>query len=104
MASISTSALRQAGRLCRTTAASPLRRLPTAPRVIAGPIQQFTQRRNVSETRQDHAQVNVDTAIKLDKKDFIDQSPDGSNVVVSPMAEVLKQVTTMEEGQRPIYL
>ncbi|EEY14232.1 cysteine desulfurase [Verticillium alfalfae VaMs.102] len=104
MASISTSALRQAGRLCRTTAASPLRRLPTAPRIIAGPIQQFTQRRNVSETRQDHAQVNVDTAIKLDKKDFIDQSPDGSNVVVSPMAEVLKQVTTMEEGQRPIYL
>ncbi|KAM0333098.1 hypothetical protein ACHAQA_001756 [Verticillium albo-atrum] len=105
MASISTSALRQAGRLCRTTAASPLRRIPTAPRIISAPALQLAQqRRYVSETRKDHAQVNVDTAIKLDKKDFIDQSPDGSNVVVSPMAEVLKQVTTMEEGQRPIYL
>ncbi|KAM0287496.1 hypothetical protein ACHAQH_000450 [Verticillium albo-atrum] len=104
MASISKSALRQAGRLCRTTATTPLRRIPIAPRIVSGPVQQLSQRRYVSETRKDHAQVNVDTAIKLDKKDFIDQSPDGSNVVVSPMAEVLKQVTTMEDGQRPIYL
>uniref|UniRef100_L2FV52 cysteine desulfurase n=1 Tax=Colletotrichum fructicola (strain Nara gc5) TaxID=1213859 RepID=L2FV52_COLFN len=110
MASITTNALRQAGRLCRhsTFSATPSRGLSSLSRVATAPAQRLShQRRYVSETKRGNAQVNVETAIKLDKKDFIDvvpQSPDASNVMVSPMAEVLKQVTTMEEGQRPIYL
>ncbi|RDA92501.1 hypothetical protein CP533_4192 [Ophiocordyceps camponoti-saundersi (nom. inval.)] len=60
----------------------------------------------VSETRQDNA--NVETAIKLDKQDFANIPPPQmggpSNATVSPMAEILKQATVMEEGQRPIYL
>ncbi|RCI12830.1 hypothetical protein L249_0979 [Ophiocordyceps polyrhachis-furcata BCC 54312] len=60
----------------------------------------------VSESRQDNA--NVETAIKLDKQDFADIPPPQmggpSNATVSPMAEILKQATVMQEGQRPIYL
>ncbi|RDA87170.1 hypothetical protein CP532_4294 [Ophiocordyceps camponoti-leonardi (nom. inval.)] len=60
----------------------------------------------VSESRQDNA--NVETAIKLDKQDFANIPPPQmggpSNATVSPMAEILKQATVMEEGQRPIYL
>ncbi|ROT37744.1 cysteine desulfurase [Sodiomyces alkalinus F11] len=106
MTSLSSSALRQAGRLCRRTAATGTL-ISTTARVANAPLQQVAQRRYVSESRQDNAQVKVDTAIKLNKDDFINvaaQSPDGSNMMVSPMAEVLKQATTMEEGQRPIYL
>ncbi|TDZ27405.1 Cysteine desulfurase [Colletotrichum spinosum] len=112
MASITSSALRQAGRLCHRASVSsiPARGIASVSRVAAspGPAQRLSQqRRCVSETKRDNAQVNVETAIKLDKKDFVDvvpQSPDASNVMVSPMADVLKQVTTLEEGQRPIYL
>ncbi|GJC79438.1 cysteine desulfurase, mitochondrial [Colletotrichum liriopes] len=110
MASITSTAFRQAGRLCRHTTGPgiPSRGISSLSRVATAPAQRLSpQRRYVSETKRDNAQVNVETAIKLDKKDFIDvvpQSPDASNVMVSPMAEVLKQVTTMEEGQRPIYL
>ncbi|KJZ78285.1 Cysteine desulfurase [Hirsutella minnesotensis 3608] len=65
-----------------------------------------TRRRYVTESRQDNAKV--ETAIKLDKKDFADIPPPqmggSSNATVSPMAEILKQAAVMEEGQRPIYL
>lgn len=55
------------------------------------------------------ADAKVETAIRLDKKDFETSglslnAQDGSNAKVSPMADVLKQATLMEEGQRPIYL
>lgn len=106
MRNIPSSALRQAGRLCRRTAVTGTR-IPTTPRVATAPLQNMAQRRYVSESRQDNAQVKVDTAIKLNKDDFVNvaaQSPDGSNVMVSPMAQVLQQATTMDEGQRPIYL
>jgi len=77
--------------------------------VATAPVQRYAvQRRSyVSETKSDQAQVQVDTAIKLDKKDFVNVAPQmggDSNVSVSPMAEVLKNATTMDEGQRPIYL
>ncbi|GJC98417.1 cysteine desulfurase IscS [Colletotrichum higginsianum IMI 349063] len=110
MASITSTAFKQAGRLCRHTTGPGItsRGISSLSRVTTAPAQRVSQqRRYVSETKRDNAQVNVETAIKLDKKDFIDvvpQSPDAPNVMVSPMAEVLKQVTTMEEGQRPIYL
>jgi len=60
----------------------------------------------VTESKPDNARV--ETAIKLDKKDFADIPPPSmdvpSNAKVSPMAEVLKSAAVMEEGQRPIYL
>lgn len=65
----------------------------------------------MSETKKQHAQVNVETAIKLDKKDFMNEKGEmvmpgmGSAVspAGSPVAEVLSQATILE-GQRPIYL
>ena len=109
MASIKcSSALRQAGRL-GFSATAPTRRASAITRVATVPVQRYAvQRRSyVSETKSDQAQVQVDTAIKLDKKDFVNVTPQmggDSNMSVSPMAEVLKNATTMDEGQRPIYL
>lgn len=46
----------------------------------------------MTESKRDHAQVQVETAIRLDKKDFekaglsLNAQQDGSNVHVSPMA------------------
>ncbi|KAK7988771.1 hypothetical protein PG989_009086 [Apiospora arundinis] len=72
-----------------------------------------SRRSYVSETKRDHAQVNIETAIRLDKKDFMNEkgemvmpgpgTPAGASSA-SPVAEVLKGATIMEEGQRPIYL
>uniref|UniRef100_A0A0B7K6W8 cysteine desulfurase n=2 Tax=Bionectria ochroleuca TaxID=29856 RepID=A0A0B7K6W8_BIOOC len=89
----------------RRAAAAPLRRLPAA--TSAAVASRCAARRGyVSESKRDNARV--ETAIKLDKKDFADIPPPSmgapSNVKVSPMAEVLKQAAVMEEGQRPIYL
>ena len=81
----------------------------------------------MTESKQD--QARVETAIKLDKKDFVDVPPPPmgapADATVSPMAgksspyicchdqpltvcpssaEVLKQAAIMEDGQRPIYL
>ncbi|KAH7149607.1 pyridoxal phosphate-dependent transferase [Dactylonectria estremocensis] len=102
--SIASCALRTAGRLGsnpRVTAA-PLRSLSRT--AVIATCQQ--RRRYVSESKRDNAQV--ETAIKLDKKDFVDLPPPSMdaplNAKVSPMAEVLKQAAVMEEGQRPIYL
>lgn len=75
------------------------------------------RRTYVSESKRDNAQVaeaaaKIETAIHLNKKDFehaLTEAKAGSSgstadVLVSPMAEVLKQATVLEEGQRPIYL
>lgn len=107
MASITCStALRQAGRLGLNATA---RRVPAISRAVANPLQRSIQRRTyVSETKSDRAQVSVETAIKLDKNDFVNVaapiSSDGSDLTVSPMAEVLKNASQLDEGQRPIYL
>ncbi|RSM02699.1 Cysteine desulfurase, mitochondrial [Fusarium oligoseptatum] len=102
---IASCALRSAGRVSLTSrarlSAAPLRGLRAAA-VVAN---RTSRRGYVSESKRDNAQV--ETAIKLDKKDFVDISPameTPSNAKVSPMAEVLKQAAVMEEGQRPIYL
>lgn len=81
-------------------------------RVATAATAQISRRSYVSETKRDSAQVGVETAIRLDKKDFMNEKGDlvmpGSgapaNATVSPMAEVLKEATILEEGQRPIYL
>jgi cysteine desulfurase len=109
MAYAASSALKQASRLG-------LRQSLSAPSARAVPVlSRFagaSRRGYVTETKQHHAQVNVETAIKLDKKNFLNENGElmmpgagaPANATVSPMAEVLKEATILEEGQRPIYL
>ncbi|KAI0601264.1 cysteine desulfurase [Biscogniauxia sp. FL1348] len=114
MANVASSALRQASRLGlkQSFASTPLRISKHASRVAVATAAQVSQRTYVSETKRDNAQVNVETAIKLDKKDFMNEkgelimpgSRTPANATVSPMAEVLKEAAVMDEGQRPIYL
>ena len=131
MASLTSCALRSASRLGSVSAspavgAAPLRALPRAALVVAK-SRRTTRRGYVTETKKDNAKV--ETAIKLDKKDFANIPPPQmggpTDAAVSPMAgtlllpssasrsrehtltyraEVLKQAAVMEEGQRPIYL
>ncbi|KAI9900184.1 hypothetical protein N3K66_004446 [Trichothecium roseum] len=104
---LASTTLRSTSRLGCRSVASPLNslRLPRAA-AVARPAALIGRRRYVTETKVDNARV--ETAIKLDKKDFADIPPPvtdaPSNAKVSPMAEVLKQAAVMEEGQRPIYL
>jgi len=70
----------------------------------------------VTETKQDKAQVTLDSAIKADQKAFIQQTgigPQdvkipgtemGGDVAMSPGAGILKQATIMDAVTRPIYL
>ncbi|KAK4091475.1 hypothetical protein Purlil1_3905 [Purpureocillium lilacinum] len=109
MASLASSALRRSARSVSCPAsAAPLRcaALSRAALVATGRRGPASRRGYVSESRTDKAKV--ETAIKLDKKDFADIPPPQMGVPtdgkVSPMAEVLKQAAVMEEGQRPIYL
>ncbi|KAK5661276.1 hypothetical protein OQA88_11170 [Cercophora sp. LCS_1] len=111
MTNIAPSALRQASRLATKSALSlaARRRLPSIAQVAAA-SSQTSSRPYVTESKRDNAQVQVETAIRLDKKDFekaglsLNAQKDASSVHVSPMADVLKQATVMDEGQRPIYL
>ena len=76
----------------------------------------LSKRSYVSESKPDKAQVNIDTAIKADQKAFFAQTgqlPENvkmpgtemsADVIMSPAAGILKQVTIMDEGTRPIYL
>ncbi|KAK3370307.1 pyridoxal phosphate-dependent transferase [Podospora didyma] len=115
MANIAPSVLRQASRLAAKSviSAAPRRAAPGAlSRVATASAQRQTaqaSRLYVTETKRDSAQVQAEAAIRLDKKD-IEKSDlslnaqDGSASHVSPMADILKQATVMDEGQRPIYL
>ncbi|KAK8930300.1 Cysteine desulfurase, mitochondrial [Metarhizium anisopliae] len=96
MSSIASCALRSASR--KATATAPLRALPRAALVAARTTP--ARRGYVTESKQD--QARVETAIKLDKKDFVDIPPPPMGAPAD--AKVLKQAAVMEEGQRPIYL
>ncbi|OAA43265.1 cysteine desulfurase [Metarhizium rileyi] len=102
MSSLASCTLRSASRKVATIA--PLRALPRVALVAAR--SKPARRGYVTESKLD--QARVETAIKLDKKDFADIPPPPmgapADARVSPMAEVLKQAAVMEEGQRPIYL
>ncbi|KAI2625900.1 cysteine desulfurase [Hypoxylon sp. NC1633] len=114
MANVASSALRQASRLGlkQSLTSAPRRGISSASRVAVATAAQTSRRGYVTESKRDNAQVNVETAIRLDKKDFMNEKGElvmpGSgapaNAKVSPMAEVLKEATVMDEGQRPIYL
>ncbi|KAI9802659.1 MAG: hypothetical protein M1825_002681 [Sarcosagium campestre] len=99
---------------CHISRASSTPRLASS---VVLPGKAWLQRRTyVSASKQDRAQVNVDTAIRADQKSFIAQTgqrPEnvtlpGLNVeadaALSPTAGVLKQATVMDQGTRPIYL
>ncbi|KAI4867355.1 cysteine desulfurase [Hypoxylon rubiginosum] len=115
MPNVASSALRQASRLGlkQSLTSTPRRGIPSASRIAAvATAPRVPHRSYVSETKRDNAQVNVETAIKLDKKDFMNEKGElvmpgpgtPANATVSPIAEVLKEATVLEEGQRPIYL
>ncbi|OTA84039.1 hypothetical protein M434DRAFT_83499 [Hypoxylon sp. CO27-5] len=114
MPNVASSALRQASRLGlkRSLPSTPLRGTHSISRVAAATAAQVPRRSYVSETKRDNAQVNVETAIRLDKKDFMNEKGElvmpgpgnSSTTTVSPMAGVLKEATVLDEGQRPIYL
>lgn len=113
MVNVASSTLRQASRLGLKNAITsvPRRATPSASRIIATSSTQVLRRSYVSETKRDHAQVTTETAIKLDKKDFMNEkgelimpsSTTPANATISPMAEVLKEATILGD-QRPIYL
>lgn len=114
MVNAASSALRQASRLGLKNAitAVPRRATPSASRIAVAASTQASRRNYVSESKRDNAQVATETAIKLDKKDFMNEKGElimpgtttPANATVSPMAEVLKEATVLGEGQRPIYL
>lgn len=106
--------MRQASRLAskQPSISTSLRRATYAARVATNIPQSSSRRSYVTETKRDNAQVaepKLETAIHLDKamlqKSGLAMSgqQDG-NMLVSPMADVLKEATLMDEGQRPIYL
>ena len=92
MPNITSSAVRQAGRLCQRASVpnAPVRGIPAISRVATLPLRQRVERRSyVSESKRDNAQVTIETAIHLDKKDFANVVPglgDAPGAVVSPMA------------------
>lgn len=95
MANIAPSVLRQASRLASKSTISTVSRrsAKTLSRVATGPIQQNVapSRPYVTESRRDNAQVQVETAIRLDKKELEKaglalSGQNGSDVHVSPMA------------------
>lgn len=121
MANISPAVLKQASRLAsKSSLSSAARRNATNAfsRVANSQISRATtqSRSYVSETKRNDASVadtKVETAIRLDKKDFENaglsmnspqQKGGSSDVSVSPMAEILSQASIMTEGQRPIYM
>lgn len=98
MATIAPSVLRQASRLAPRSAlsAASRRTLPAAlaARVAIGPSKgpsSISARSYVTESKRDNAKVEVETAIRLDKKDLdrsgmtlSSQNPEGAHI--SPMA------------------
>ncbi|KAG5954204.1 hypothetical protein E4U57_004706 [Claviceps arundinis] len=107
MSSIASCTLRTASRhaAASTSPCGSLRAVPRAV-LVATRSKAASRRAYVTETKQD--QARVESAIKLDRKDFADIPPPSmgapADAKVRPMAEVLKQAAKMEEGQRPIYL
>ncbi|KAI1129086.1 cysteine desulfurase [Nemania abortiva] len=114
MANVATTALRRASRLGlkQPFTIAPLRQSNSLSRLPAATVSRTSRRGYVSETKRDNAQVNVETAIKLDRSDFMNAkgelvmpgSASALSAAGSPVAEVLKEAKLMDEGQRPIYL
>lgn len=119
MSSLALTTVRQSSRLVtrllsvsNTIARSPRYHLP--PAVITASKAHL--RSYVSHSKVDKAEVNIETAIQGDHRDFIARigaRPENvkvpsaallADVMMSPTAGILKQATIMDQGQRPIYL
>ena len=112
------SLMRQASRTCTRRLSSNTVLSSLHPRTASLATSRLSSRRNyVSESKPSHAQVtDIDSAIKADQRNFIQQSgniPSEVNVpgtsvnadaMMSPTAGILKQATIMDHGNRPIYL
>ena len=119
MSGYAPSAIRQASGTCsrRLSTSSLLSHIPRL-RVAACPAQSNLQRRKyASKSSPKQAQVSdVESAIKADQKNFIQQSGEmpsrvnmpgtgiSADTMMSPTAGILKQATIMDQGTRPIYL
>jgi cysteine desulfurase len=118
MAGLAPGVLRQVPRACsRGFSSNNVTHLPHL-RPAAGPAQKSLSRRTyVSESKPQRAQVSdVEAAIKADQKNFIKQTGNlpsqvkmpgteiSADTMMSPAAGILKQVTIMDQGKRPIYL
>ena len=94
MVNISSSVLRQASRLPSNSCIFPRQAPYALARVPVLPLPRVPVRSYVAATKKDNAQVadaKVETAIRLDKKDFEKaglslNAQDGSSATVSPMA------------------
>ncbi|KAL2190709.1 cysteine desulfurase [Thermothelomyces heterothallicus CBS 203.75] len=116
MANIAPSVLRQASRLASGSSVSTASRRGirvlsrAAPAPAPAPARGACRRCYVTQSKSDNAQVQTDTAIRLDRAELekagatLETTQNGSTTLVSPMADVLKQAVKMDEGQRPIYL
>jgi cysteine desulfurase len=118
MSGLAPGVLRQVPRACsRRFSSNNVTHLPHL-RPAAGPAQKsLSQRTYVSESKPQQAQVSdVEAAIKADQKNFIKQTGNlpsqvkmpgteiSADTMMSPAAGILKQVTIMDQGKRPIYL
>lgn len=71
MANVGPATMRQAARLCtKNSSSAGLLRSSPAPRALAASAQRFAGRRYISESKNDSAQINVESAIKADQKKF----------------------------------
>ncbi|KAK4104217.1 cysteine desulfurase [Parathielavia hyrcaniae] len=114
MANIAPSVLRQASRLASKSyiSAAPRRTVQAVTRAATASARGnggVCERCYVTQTKSDHAQVQVDTAIRLDrpaleKSGLVMETQDQSAAHVRSAAEALEQAKPMDEGQRPIYL
>ncbi|KAK4246782.1 pyridoxal phosphate-dependent transferase [Corynascus novoguineensis] len=111
MANIAPSVLRQASRLASrsSVSAAPRRGVPVLSRAAPAAARGPCKRCYVTQSKSDNAQVQTDTAIRLDRAELEKagatlEVKNGSTTHVSPMADVLKQAVKLDEGQRPIYL
>lgn len=118
VASVASVAIRQSSRLnskCFLAASSISRNSCRSSSPLAS-ARATIRRCYVSDSKVDRAQVNIDTVIEADHHAFTAQTgqlPDKikvpgmemhADVMMSPVAGILKQATIMDEGLRPIYL
>lgn len=113
MATLAPSAIKQASRLASKSAltAAPRHGLQQLSRVASAPVQRTAgkKRSYVTESKRDNAQVQTETAIRLDRKELEKSgltitSENGSTEHVSPMAGRSFPITTRYLGSSMLTL
>ena len=119
MSGAAPAALRQASRTCTRRLSSNVFHYPRSTPALGLSHLRNTQRGYVSESKPSSAQVsdvNIESTIKADQRNFIKQSGKmpadvempgtglSGDMMMSPTAGILKQATIMDQGTRPIYL